>query len=68
MNKKLIILASLTILTSCTKDWKCTLETSTPYNNSTYTVSFRGTKKEMKEYEESQTKQNADVTTIMKCQ
>jgi hypothetical protein len=61
--KKLIIIASV-ILVGCTKDYKCTSTTS---DGGTGTINFRGTKEEMKQYEEDGTYTYGTFSILTEC-
>ena len=50
--KYIIILLALS---SCTKDWSCTITTSSQFGNIESTVDFRGTNKEKAAFEASGT-------------
>ena len=50
MKNKILIL-SIISLTSCTKDWRCEVETTSTYVNNTYEKDFRGTNEEKEQFE-----------------
>jgi len=58
--KKTILILSIIALTSCTKDWRCEVETTSTYVNSTYEIDFRGTTEEKNEYEQKGTSSYSD--------
>ena len=58
--KKTILILSILALTSCTKDWRCEVETTSTYVNSTYEIDFRGTTEEKNEYEQDGTMSTPD--------
>jgi hypothetical protein len=65
--KKIITIVSVIALTSCTKSWVCTIETTSELGTSSYDYDFKGTKSEMKEFEESGTKTYSGVDQVTEC-
>jgi len=50
--KKVVTILAVIALTSCTKTWVCTIETTSELGTSSYEYEFKGTKDEMKDFEE----------------
>lgn len=70
MKKVAVVLCAL-VLGACTKDYKCTIVTEYTYAgytlDSEVSVSFRGTKEEMKKYESDNTKDLPDLKQTTTC-
>jgi len=58
------IIIVILALTSCQKDWKCDVETSTGLHT---TIDFRGTKTEMQEYEQEGTYSAGEIDVVTNC-
>ena len=54
--KKIITIVSVIALTSCTKQWVCTIETTSELGTSSHDYEFTGSKDEMKQFEADGTK------------
>jgi|LGVF01.2.fsa_nt_gb hypothetical protein len=65
--KKIITIVSVIALTSCTKSWVCTVETTTELGTMTHEYEFEGTKSEMEEFEELGTKTYSGVDQVTEC-
>ena len=53
--KKIVTILAVIALTSCTKTWVCTIETTSELGTSSYDYDFEGNKDEMKAFEEQGT-------------
>ncbi len=67
MKKALILLSISIVLSSCTKVWKCDIETKINGQTIDSHVNFTGSKDEMKEYEALGTSTNSSYSQTTKC-
>lgn len=51
--KKIVTILAVIALTSCTKKWTCTIETTSELGTSSYEYEFTGSKDEMKTFEDN---------------
>ena len=65
--KKIIVILAVISLTSCTKSWVCTIETTSQLGTSSHEYTFKGTKSEMKDFEASGTKDYVGITQETNC-
>jgi len=67
--RKIILLTAFTMLAfaSCEKKWECTIITDMDESHSVTPYTFKGTKAEMKDFEQSGTKNNAWYTQSTSC-
>lgn len=49
--KKIVTILAVIALTSCTKTWVCTIETTSELGTSTHVHEFEGSKEEMQTFE-----------------
>jgi len=71
MKKILLVIGLITVLGSCSKKWSCEQIVTTESVNGpivlTYTHEFKGTKQEMKEFEESGNMEMTGTTSVTEC-
>lgn len=65
--KKIITIISAIALTSCTKSWVCTIETTSELGTTTHQIDFEGTKDEMKAFEEQGTNSYIGIDQVTEC-
>lgn len=67
--RKIILLTAFTVLAfaSCEKKWDCTIITDMGESHSVSKYTFKGTKKEMKAFEQSGTINNSWYTQSTSC-
>lgn len=51
--KKVVTILAVIALTSCTKTWVCTIETTSELGTSSYDYEFTGSKEEMETFEDN---------------